>query len=285
MTRKNKFAIAAALVVALAALAVWRIEAVSTRILTTQYKQPGDALHVPISADVQTGAQIAKLGGCASCHGDDLTGSIAYRGTFGTVLVAPNLTTLSKRLDAQQLATIIRYGIKPDGTAIIGMPSAAFMRLSDSDMAALILYLRSLPEKPGVTAKTKWGFGGRTWLTIGLTPVAPKLVKPQNRGPVMTPSQPRALAHYLTQTYCSACHGPNLQGGREFHSPDLREAITHYSPAQFTHFFTTGEAIKGHDTGPMTHQIKTRFRHFTPAEISAIYAYLTTPAPADKDAK
>lgn len=275
----------AAALVALSALAVWRIEAVSSRILTTHYAIPADALRGPASTDVQTGAQIAKLGGCANCHGDALTGSIAYRGTFGTKLVAPNLTTLSKRLSAQQMATILRYGIKPDGTAIIGMPSAAFMRLSDSDMAALIYYLRSLPAKPGVTEKTKWGFGGRTWLAIGLTPVAPSLVKPQNRGPVTTPTEPRALAHYLTQAYCSTCHGPNLRGGNDFHSPDLRDAIRLYSPARFAHFFATGEAIKGHDTGPMTHQIKSRFHNFTPAEISAIYAYLTVPTPGAKEAK
>lgn len=275
MTTRTKWAVAAAVVLALAAIVVWRIEAASTRILATRYAQPPAPLAVaPAPEMVVDGERLAKLGGCTACHGKDLTGRVLFTGFLGSRLVAPNLTALAHRQSDTQLAAAIRYGVKPDGTSLIDMPVGKFLRSSDSDIAAIIAYLKSLPQKPDAAGKTAWSFGGRAMLAMGLMPLSAKRVDRTSRGPRQTPTDPLARGHYLTQVYCSGCHGADLSGEPQEDSPGLRFSIKHYSWAAFDRFFTTGIGRKGHGTQTMTPMVKARFRHMTKEDVRAIFTYL-----------
>ena len=275
VTGRTKLGIAAAVALILIALAAWRIEAASARILTARYPQPDTPLALPPSADMAAeGERLVHLDGCTSCHGEALTGRVIFSGSFGTRLVAPNLTALPRHRSNAQLAAAIRYGVKPDGTSLIDMPVAKFLRSSDGDIAAIIAYLRSLPQRPDAAGKTQWGFGGRAMLAMGLIKVEARRLDRSQRGPKQTPGEPMARGRYLTQVYCSGCHGADLGGNPEEYSPDLRFAIKHYSPAVFARFFTTGVGRKGHGTHTMTPMIKSRFRHLTKADVRAIFVYL-----------
>jgi mono/diheme cytochrome c family protein len=282
MTARKKWLGAVTATAGLAALLVWRIEAASARILTRTHPLPAKVLAVAPAPDMtKEGARLVRLNGCAQCHGDKLTGGVEFSGWFGSRLVAPNLTRLAHRQSPAQLAAAIRFGVKPDGTSVIDMPSDQFLANSDAAIAAMIAYLRSLPQRPDTAGKTSWRIDGRTILALGLLPAEASQTDLSRRGPVQTPTQLRALGHYVTQTQCAACHGRDLSGDTANDSPDLSIAIRHYSLASFRHFFATGQASSHHEAPTMGRMIRRQFHNLTEAEVDGVYAYLTHNRPAD----
>jgi mono/diheme cytochrome c family protein len=261
--------------IALIAATIWGIESASTQVLTAHHAMPENPLSVsPGPGAVLEGKRLAHVDGCFGCHGAQLTGQVVFSGWFGTQIVAPNLTRLAHRQTGAQLATAIRYGINHDRASVIDMPSNQFIKSSDGDIAALIAYLRSLPEKPDTAGDTRLRLDGRALVVMGLLPLEAGLVDKSTRGPLRTPSSPLALGRYITQAHCSVCHGADLSGKTIEGSPDLRFSIEHYSPSAFENFFQTGEGQIGHGTRIMTRMIRSRFQYLTPVEVHAICVYL-----------
>jgi mono/diheme cytochrome c family protein len=261
--------------IALIAVAVWGIELVSTQALVAHHAMPENPLSVsPVPSMVPTGNRLAHVDGCFGCHGSQLTGQVVFSSGLGTQIVAPNLTRLAHRETGALLAAAIRFGVNHNGASVIDMPSNQFIKSSDGDIAAVIAYLRSLPEKPDTADGTRLRLDGRTMVLMGLLPLAAGRVDESTRGPRRTPISPVALGHYITQAHCSVCHGADLSGKTIEGSPDLRVSIEHYSPTAFEHFFQTGEGQIGHGTKTMTKMIRSRFQYLTPAEVHAIYVYL-----------
>src|SRR5512138_162615 len=101
------------------------------------------------AASVERGKHLATIL-CMECHGDDLGGNPNFfdGGALGSAS-APNLTSgaggLASTFSDVDFVRVIRHGIKPDGTSVFIMPSTDFAYLSDSDVGALIAYLRSAP--------------------------------------------------------------------------------------------------------------------------------------------
>lgn len=277
MSGRMKFGIAAAILVAIAALFIWRIEVVSSAVLARHYPKPASPLAIqPDPSMVTDGERLTKLNGCTSCHGKTLTGRVVFTLPFGTQLTAPNLTRIAHHLSANDLATAIRFGVKPDGTSLIGMATGRFLKSSDQDIAAIIAYLKSLPEKPDGAGKTEWGMAGHAMLAMGLMRIEAPMTKPTTRGPKETPTAPLALGRYVAQAQCSGCHGPQLGGNPDEDSPDLRKAVKKYTAAQFVDFFTTGNAHQGHPTHVMTRVIKDQLRYLTKNDVQGLYTYLKT---------
>lgn len=255
--------------------AVWGIEAASTQALAAHHAMPENTVSTsPVPAAVLDGNRLAHVDGCFGCHGAQLTGKVVFSGWLGTRIVAPNLTHIAHRETIAQLAAAIRYGIKRNGASVIDMPSDQFIKSSDGDIAALIAYLHSLPEKPNTAGETRMRLDGQIMVVLGLLPLEAGLVNQSLRGPLQTPTSSLALGRYLTRAHCSVCHGADLSGETIESSPDLRISIEHYSPAAFEHFFRTGEGQIGHGTRTMTKMIRSRFQYFTHAEVHAIYVYL-----------
>lgn len=78
-------------------------------------------------------------------------GGFAFHGPWGTV-VAPNITSgadgIGKYSD-EELVAMITTGTRPDGSAMLPpMPYANFARMTPDDVAAIVLFLRSLPALP-----------------------------------------------------------------------------------------------------------------------------------------
>lgn len=275
MAAQQKRGIQLFLMAGLIAAAAWGIASISAHALSARHALPGTALAVmPLPNAANDGNRLAHVDGCFGCHGSRLTGHIVFSGWLGTRIVAPNLTRIAHRETDAQLAAAIRYGIKHDGTSVIDMPSNQFIKSSDSDIAAIIAYLRTLPERPDTAGKTRWRLGARVMLAMGLLRVAAPSVNISARGPLRTPTSPFALGRYITQAHCSVCHGPDLSGETIEASPDLRVSIQHYSLATFDHFFRTGQGQIGHGTRTMTKMIRGRFKYLTRADLHAIYLYL-----------
>lgn len=132
--------------------------------LPPAYGPPVDTVAaVPPGVTAEYGAYLAgPVAHCLECHTTfgpqgpmfDThlgAGGFAFHGPWGTV-VAPNITGgadgIGKYSD-EELAAIITTGTRPDGTAMLPpMPYAHYAAMTADDVAAIILYLRSLPALP-----------------------------------------------------------------------------------------------------------------------------------------
>jgi cytochrome c553 len=97
------------------------------------------------------GKYVANM--CLGCHGEQLTGGRIPGGPPDWPPAA-NLTPakgsgMELYADAEAFARMFRTGHRPDGSAIRVMPFESLSKMSDTDMRALHLYLRSLPARSG----------------------------------------------------------------------------------------------------------------------------------------
>lgn len=133
--------------------------------LPPAYGPPLETVAAPAEGVTEDyGAYLAALGHCMECHspmteqGPDwgegfARGGFEFHGPWGSV-TAPNLTDhpdgLAEYSDAE-LKAMITQGVRPDGSAMLPpMPYGYLARMTDDDLDALVLYLRSIPGKPDI---------------------------------------------------------------------------------------------------------------------------------------
>lgn len=242
----------------------------STALLTARHPLPPSPVRVISTPEtIASGAHLATVTACTSCHGADLTGHMI--GVGGSLLYAPNLTLVSKRLSDAELDRAIRHGLAPDGRSELAMPSQAYANFSDAEVAAIIAYLRSLPPTGHLAIQPPPGALLRANLALGVfRPATDKLAAarpPLDTGPAY------AGGRHLAQVACGQCHGTDLSGGKGLPGPDLT-VRGYYSPDQFKSLLRTGQSPDERDMELMGNVARTSFSHFSDAEIAALYAYL-----------
>ena len=106
----------------------------------------------PMAATAAYGEYLAHS--CTGCHGADLAGQ-RIPGTPPSIPPAANLTPAASGLKDWSEADFIRVmrtGQKPDGRRVDPiMPWPSFARMSDTELHAIWLYLRSVPAKAGTS--------------------------------------------------------------------------------------------------------------------------------------
>ena len=125
---------------------------------------PGDA------TSITRGQQIAEaLGACGSCHsmngkpGQPLSGGRLMSDAFGDVN-APNITVAKSGIGAwseTDVRVLLRSNKRPDGTSLYSKFHKGLSWLSDSDLTAVIAYLRNLPPVENEVEQRNIGFIGR----------------------------------------------------------------------------------------------------------------------------
>lgn len=105
---------------------------------------------VPEGVTVAHGEYVASM--CQGCHGAGLAGG-RVPGSPPDWPPAANLTpgegtALALYPDADSLVAMFRSGRRPDGSAVKVMPFESLSEMSDTDLRALHLYLKSLPPRP-----------------------------------------------------------------------------------------------------------------------------------------
>jgi hypothetical protein len=169
---------------------------------------------------LQRGEYLARgVVGCLYCHSDfdeksdnpillskEGAGRLfAERGKYR--LVIPNITPDSEtgigRWSDDAIARAVREGISADGRVLFPiMPYEAFRHLSDEDLSAVIVYIRSLEPARSTLPKTK--------LPLTLSRLIYSLPQPVT-SPVPPPdmSTPAKRGEYLTRiSFCMGCHTP-----------------------------------------------------------------------------
>jgi mono/diheme cytochrome c family protein len=105
---------------------------------------------VPDGVTVAHGAYVANM--CLGCHGAKLNGGKIPGGPPDWPAAA-NLTpgersAMPLYADAEAFARLFKTGNRPDGTPVRVMPFGSLREMSDVDVRALYLYLKSLPPSP-----------------------------------------------------------------------------------------------------------------------------------------
>ena len=167
---------------------------------------------------ISRGEHLSKsLAGCAThdCHGADFgAGRTIEMGPVAT-LASPNITQTMAAYTDGELARLIRHGIKKDGRSVSFMPVMDFNWLSDSDVVAIVSYLRTVPvvERPNVSA-TKIKPLGK--ILDRQDKFFADVARRIDHGHVEMAPQPTATADYgkFVARLCMGCHGEHLSGGR-----------------------------------------------------------------------
>lgn len=246
---------------------------------------------------------------CSGCHTDDqlafkqgkqvvMHGGYEFKLPFGSIFTR-NITSDPVRgigrLSDAEIARTLRYGVGSDGRAIFDfMP---FYMLSDTDLTAVISYLRTLPGDPNEVPESHFNFMGKAVKAFLITPKGPLDAK---RPAIVRPDTTVAYGEYLANSVanCVGCHtardlrtgataGPLFAGWKGmpgdapdvfFNTPNLTPDPTtgHLVDWNFEEFKSRFRSGPRFDASPMPW---INFGRMSDADLKAIWSYLHTLKP------
>jgi mono/diheme cytochrome c family protein len=255
-----------------------------------KFETPAVAVTVPTdAASIERGKHLMTvLVDCSGCHGQDLSGGVVLDDPAFGVVNAPNLTTgkngVGGQLSDSDIARILRYGVKPDGHSIIVMPADDFTHLTDSDLGAVIAYIRSVPAvdtEPKAIALKPLPY---VLLALGQLPIviAERIDFDKVGSPApLAPAPSAEYGAYIVSVTCQGCHGPGLSGGHIIGTPPDFLAAANLTPsgevggwteADFTKAIRTGVTPTGRTLNELM-PYKT-FANLTDDEVHALWLYV-----------
>jgi len=221
--------------------------------------------------------------GAPQVLGMELSGQTLTLAGFPGTAVAPNITpdpeTGAGNWTDDQIARAIREGIKRDGTTIFPlMPYFEYKKLSDEDLASVVVYLRSVPPVRRSQPRSKINFPVNLLVQGVPEPVS---------APVPVPAaEPLARGKYLVSVGCG-CHnavdklpygGGEVLGGpwgsatSANITPDA-SGISYYNEATFIAALRTGY-VGARQLNPI--MPFGEFKNLTDDDLKAIFTYLKT---------
>jgi hypothetical protein len=234
---------------------------------------------------------VESIGGCTGglCHGADLGGGKPIElGPLG-VLTAPNITPANvvAAYSDGEIARLVRHGIKKDGRTVRLMPAQDFNWLPDSDVLAIVSYLRTVPpvDRPNGTSEIK---------TLGKVldrreQVVLDVARHIDHAKIDSPPAPARTAEYgaFIGRLCSGCHGETLSGGRIPGTPAAIPAPLNLTPdasglrdwtyADFEKLMRAAIRKNGKPLDPF--MPVEAWRNFDDTEMHALWEYLRTLPP------
>jgi mono/diheme cytochrome c family protein len=266
------------------------------------------AAHAQAPSDqIARGEYITRAADCAACHtlpgASPFTGGRAFTLPIG-VVYSPNITPdaetgIGQYTDSQWLR-VLHLGINRAGAHLYpAMPYPSYTRMSDDDALAIKAYLFSLKPVHAVAPANQVSFPfNQRWLMVfwNLINNPDARFRPDpahstawNRGAYLVD----ALGH------CGECHTPRnfmqALSSRRFAgavqanwfaynlTSDTAHGLGGWSDAALGSYLSTGQAAgHGPASGPMGEAVSYSLRYMTPADISAMVAYLRS-IPAQPD--
>lgn len=233
---------------------------------------------------------------CGACHDTPGKGSAGHlAGGFiirepGFVAVVPNITPdratgIGNWTDAE-ITAAIRNGIRPDGSHIgVPMPFELYRDMADSDVTAVIAWLRSVPPVVNaIAAKSKYDVPPR-----GFAPPVGAVTGPP-RGAVANGKYLASLAH------CFECHSPRLasggidwanagRGAHVFRGPwgaavsanltaSRDTGLGEWSDDRIVQTLVTGKSADGRSLAPQMASRAPLFAQWTATDMRDLVAYL-----------
>jgi mono/diheme cytochrome c family protein len=234
---------------------------------------------------------VESVGACASshCHGADLAGGDPIvLGPLGTV-VGANITmaNLGLAYSDGEFARVIRDGIKRDGRTLRFMPAQDFAWLPDSDLTAIVSYLRVAPPVDKACQPSVIGVLGKVLDRRGkiIMDVARRIDHDKHET-APAPAPDAAYGAYLTRL-CAGCHGEGFSGGPIPGAPPSLPTPLDLTPdatglqgwtfADFEKLMRTAVRKNGKPLDPF--MPVEAWRNFDDTEMHAIWAFLQSLPP------
>jgi len=254
-----------------------------------------EAVVIPTdSAAIAYGQHVALTRGCAGCHTPNLAGGTFIDAPVFARLWARNLTPgkggVGATYSVADWVRSIRHGVRPDGRALLFMPSQEFNKLSDRDLGALIAWLRTLPPVDTTYPANKVGPIGRVLFLAGKVQLVPaELINhTAPRAAEVPTGETVAYGQYLAGA-CAGCHGEGFSGGaipgappgmlpaRNL-TPDDASGIGKWSLEDFRTVVRTGKLPDGTQLDTLSMPVPLT-RHFTDEETAALFLYFKSLPP------
>ena len=248
--------------------------------------------NIPIPTD---DAAIARgehwiMAECIGCHGDDLSGGPFFEAPFATVN-AKNLTTgkggIGTEFTDEDWVRAFRYGVGPDGSSVLIMPSHAFRFFSDADLGDIIAYLKVAPPVDKELSEPNFNILGKALLGAGVFGESVVVAEAINNNAI-DPSYPPAgvtpeYGQYLIDVSgCRDCHGAELSGGKSadpaaIPAPNLTSGgeLIAWNEDDFIKAIRTGLTPTDRQLDPAQMPWE-HFKNFSDDELKAIWVYLAS---------
>jgi cytochrome c553 len=263
------------------------VYAVSASRLNKTYEVTADfTLNVPTDPErIAAGENLAVVYLCGDCHGEDLAGKMFIDDpAFGTIYT-PNLTAgengVGRAYSDEEIARVIWYGVKPDGSPTVGMPAEFLQAIHIGDMENLIAYLRSVPPVDTNHPPSSYGPILRVMHATNQFPLIPAEMVDAGQPPLdpISPQETLAYGEYVA-AFCAHCHMADFAGDTQmFQSPNITPAtIGSWTESEFLRAITEGVRPDGTLLDPELMPWESISR-YSDEELRALWAYLQTVAP------
>lgn len=270
---------------ALAAFIVWSTLWGSPRVRLYHPPQDKIALAVDPASIAHGGHLVAAVAVCTICHGENLAGKLAFQDDFLGQGYTANLTSGRGGVGAYYTdadwVRAIRYGVHPDNTGILFMPSDYFNAITDADLGAMIGFLKALPPVDNERTRVEINLAPRLLIDTGVLGGMVRAAQIDMTAPRRPPSADPGA--YLVQLGgCTFCHGAGLHGGQgpEPGAPGGQNLtasgpMAHWSQADFITTMRSGTTPEGHAIAGK-YMPWMGYRNMTDDELEAIWSYLRT---------
>jgi len=265
--------------------------------LKKTYSSSPQPVKIPTDEEsLEEGKRIFQYRGCEACHGEELQGLVYLDNPAIGEVITPNLTNgeggIGNDRSGLDLIRAIRYGLRPDGTPLLFMPSTEFYYLSDQDLGLIMAFIQSRPavdNQPDPSELSTPGFIAMN-LTKAITFLPAELI-PHNEDPPPppVPGLTEEYGEYLALS-CPVCHGLTLSGGEIPGFPPEWPATGNLTPGKGSRLKSWGEAgfreiiREGEKHGRAIHPDYmpwTSYRHMSDLELRSVYLYLLSLTPKD----
>lgn len=229
-----------------------------------------------------------------ACHtpenGPPLSGHFEEisEGPIAVTFAPPNLTPdketgLGEWSDAE-IARAIREGVDKDGVGLMVMPSYSFHYLSDTDVAAIVGYLRSLEPVSNAIPPFKANLVAKVMNAMGAFG-KPSVTEPITTAQIIPQQGTLEYGEYLVKIGgCEDCHKPNLAGGQLPFSEPGTPPSANLTPAGELVGWQVEDFIKAVREGvkPSGSELSDGMPRYqmTDEDLAAIFEYLKTIPPA-----
>ena len=292
----KRIAVAVLGIVVVLGMAGATVYGVGGRYYKRTYDIKAESVSVPNDgAAIERGKHIANaIAKCTDCHGANLQGNIMIDAPMFVRLAASNLTSgkggvaANYKTDADWVRAI-RHGVRPDGSALVFMPSQYYNQLSDQDLGDLIAYVKSMAPQDNEVAARKIGPIARALTVAKKLPPLPvdQIDHDAPRPAAVAPGVTVEYGEYLsTIGGCKGCHRENLAGGPDKFGPPGAPAPSNLTPGggmanwseqDFFNALRTGKRPDGSNIDPF---MPWRFTaQMTDDEIRATWLYLKSLPP------
>lgn len=238
---------------------------------------PGDI------ASIDHGRHLFVTRGCGDCHDAQGQGrEVLDAGPLGRI-VAPNITPARLHLHGytpDRIAAAVRHGLRADGTPLIFMPSGDWSEMGDSDVAALVAFMATLPVSEHAPGATEIRLLGRVLHLLGKFPLLPAEDIDHAPRTRIVPAAARTLefGQYVARN-CVGCHGEAFAGGPPM-GPGLPAvadltpaALGQWSEADFVRALREGKRPDGSAIDPFMPW--PALGQLTDTELGATWLYLS----------